>query len=69
MVAMGFTVDNHTLALGLCPCTQMDIDHKSLATIHAISITYADENATLCLVKDIPRQVMKCLLCSLLFVL
>ena len=30
---MGFTVNNHTLALGLCPHTPVVIDHKSLATV------------------------------------
>jgi len=33
MVAMGFMVDNHTLALGLCPHARVVINHKSLATM------------------------------------
>jgi len=33
MVAMGFMVNNHTLALGLCLCAWVVINHKSLATM------------------------------------
>jgi len=46
--SQGCMVDNHTLALGLCPCAHLVIDHKSWLLCYSYNI-HANTSATVTL--------------------